>query len=124
MGLPTPPRATSQSPGVDPLDFPAEPASNSGVMKGLCVVGAGLAICGIGLIFKALSPSTPEPAKAAVSSPMVNAMSKQAAVTREAMNMAKQAQLGQRERLDVLRQEMELGERAPEGILPAGMGGE
>ncbi len=62
-------------------------------MKGLFVIGAGLGICGIGLIFKAVSPSTPEPAAAAaVSSPIVNAMSEQAAVMHEAMNMAKQAQ--------------------------------
>lgn len=109
-------------PGRDPLDFPPEPTNQRGVLLGVCVMGAGLAICGIGLIINTFvgrpQPASPQPRP----SPVVAAVAEQAAVVREALNTARQARDLQRERVEALQREMELGEQSSAGVLPVGLG--
>jgi hypothetical protein len=91
--------------GAEPDPFmalPAPGANNRTVLIAAGVVGAGLLVCALGLFFGG-SRSTP----AAPAVPVVNALTEQQRMMREAMSMAREAQDMNRERIELLRASME-----------------
>ncbi|MGQ0629241.1 MAG: hypothetical protein ACT4PL_14210 [Phycisphaerales bacterium] len=91
-------------------EFERPPADGGMGKVALVVAVLGVAGLAYGLIRTLTGGETPRAAEAA---PMVNMMSEQQAMMREALDMARQAQQLQRERLDMMREQMIEGDRMP-----------
>lgn len=85
-------------------------------------MGAGLGICGIGLIINTFAGNRPPPPAPARPSPVVAAVAEQASLVRDALNTARQTRDLQRERIEALQREMEQGEQSSAEVLPVGLG--
>ncbi len=111
-GLSGPPSMSGRAGALEqpgPFEQPARSGS-SGKTVLFGMMGAGLLLCGIGLVMNGRK-SSPQPAPV----PAPNFFTEQQQMAREAMQMAREAQKMQQEHMRMLQQQMEenSGERLP-----------
>jgi hypothetical protein len=104
------PDASADAGATDPFAPPPLNANNRAIITGSCVVGAGLLLCAMGLMFGG-SRSSGAPA-----APRVGVVSEQQQMMREAMTMAREARAMQREHMEMMRQNLQAEH---EGIDPS-----
>jgi hypothetical protein len=120
-GHPQPPLAPPSLSGKRELDpsYEAlpEPSPNKGMLIGVAACGVALLMFGLGMIWRGSGTSTPSTPAAQAAAPGGNFFTEQQKLMREAVDMAREAQQMQKDRMDLLRKQVEASHEGPMNIV-------